>query len=153
MLGPYRFIVSCLPIAFCQLSLINEYCIVLYSCIWIFRTHVPAHGFELFVGKMNSRVSCCASWTVSRVLRAGAIFSLAAFYVASLCQRSTCYYRCLSVCPSVRHTPILYRSGWTQSIPRGIPRTRIFWRQRSWWKSNVVAIKCTWVGKFATFGH
>jgi len=32
MLGPYCFIVSCLPIAFCQLSLINEYCIVLY-CI------------------------------------------------------------------------------------------------------------------------
>jgi len=29
MLGPYRFIVSCLPIAFCQLSLINEYRIVL----------------------------------------------------------------------------------------------------------------------------
>ena len=31
MLGPYCFIVSCLPIAFCQLSLINEYCIVLYT--------------------------------------------------------------------------------------------------------------------------
>ena len=33
MLGPYRFIVSCLPIAFCQLSLINGilYCIVLYD--------------------------------------------------------------------------------------------------------------------------
>jgi len=27
MLGPYRFIVSCLSIAICQLSLINEYCI------------------------------------------------------------------------------------------------------------------------------
>ena len=28
MLGPYCFIVSCLPIGFCQLSLINEYCII-----------------------------------------------------------------------------------------------------------------------------